>query len=133
MMRTAMFAAVVVSCARPEVDVPTQTGGAGDFCISTGDCAVASGDSSALQCLERRCCADETCPTRCDALLASALPGADAGAAHGGGDEARRVHRAEERRLIRGTCISLCCQNRTAAEIERVLSSPTFAPVHLVE
>jgi hypothetical protein len=134
MMRLAMLAvALAASCARPEVDVPTQTGGAGDFCISSGDCAAASGASGALQCLDRRCCADESCPTRCDALLASALPGADAGAAHGGSDEVRRVHRAEERRLIRGTCISLCCQNRTAAEIEQVLSSPTFAPVHLVE
>ncbi|MBT9556005.1 MAG: hypothetical protein IV100_08255 [Myxococcales bacterium] len=127
----ALTAALAASCARPEVDVPEQSGGAGDFCISAGDCAAASGASGALQCFERRCCADESCPTRCDALLASALPAADV--TPGGGDGTRRVHQPDERRLIRGTCISLCCQNRTSAEIEHVLSSPTFAPVHLVE
>jgi len=125
--------ALANSCARPEVDVKPQSGAAGDFCISAGDCGPSSGTSGPLQCLERRCCSDATCPTRCDALLASALPEADAGTAHSGTAESRRIHRVEERRLIRSACIALCCQNRTPAEIEQALTNPSFAPVHLVE
>lgn len=92
----------VGGCDKPVLDIPTEKGTAGDFCITDADC------DDQLACLAEYCCHNKNCTNDCKSLLEKHIHLSP---------QARSIHPSVTRELQRN-CQKMCCEGKTAKEIE---------------
>lgn len=97
----------LAGCPKPSVDVPSEVGESGEFCVTEADCG------RGMQCTERTCCDGDSCATMCSSLMEK----------DGSVINVASTRHPTWRRFVRRKCLSLCCEGAAPARIESSLRS----------